>query len=393
MKSQAFRMLELLNKKEVKLNEEHLVQSYDLTSLDTSAGQSLSHLFTKARNNGSIEAGSETEQLEQNIKVAMDMVTHISVAGYSIDVTPLKFATFNVQSTGVVTASIRVTAVSDTRSGSKAGIVTRDGKDKTKAVPQIAVSVTGFTTVAIQALLKLAKISRLAANKLMNKSYIRAGAGGKKAYLNNYKYRKAKEEIYQGRFRGEADDLAARQDDLRQIAVYNEVGEKSADFGMAGFYSTTDLEATSFFGNVFENEAGLKHIKVDSIDGITEVFSRTIPDLMNPAKANYHEEFSGLAEEYAESIQILQVGILTLIAYSEIEYLELGFPKFNEKEAMDILDSIIVDLESDPETSLSHLESELGITEEEKFDVIAEISPAIKQINERRVIEKLAELE
>lgn len=393
MKSQSMKMLELLNVKQTKLGEEMVKETYDLSKLDNSAGQKLANVFTNARTKGNTSDDEESQELAKNISVAMEMVTHASVAGYSIDVTPLKFATFNAQSTGLITASIRATSVADTRGGRQAGIVTRDGGDKTKAVPQVAVSVTGLTSAGVMALDKLAKIARLATNKLMFKSYARMGAGGKKAYLNNLKYRKAKEEIYQGRFRGEMDDLAARQSDLREIVSYIEVGEKSADFSMAGFYSTMSLDATSYFGNVFENDADLKHIKEDSIDGVTTVYSRTIPDLMNPAKANYHEAFSELAKEYSEALQILQIGVLTLVAYSEIEYLNLGTPKFNEKEAMDILDSILNDLTNDPETSMVHLEETLDISEEEKIDVIAEISPAIKDINNRRTLEKMADLD
>lgn len=392
MKSQSLKMLELLNTKEVKLNEEHVKQSYDLSKLDTTEASKLSSIFTRSRETKKKD-DEESQSFAENIKVAMDMVTHASVAGYSIDITPLKFATFNAQNTGVVTASIRTTAVSDTRSGRQSGIVTRDGGDKTKAIPQVAVAVTGLSSVSVIALEKLAKIARLLTNKLMYKSYTRMGEAGKKAYLNNFKYRKAKEEIYQGRFRGEMDDLAARQDDLREIAIYMEVGDKSADFGMAGFYAATNLDAISHFGNIFENEAGLKHIKEDSIDGFTKVYSRTIPDLMNPAKANYHEAFSDEAKSYAEGMQILQIGILTMIAYDEIEYLNLGSPKFNQKEALEILDTILSDLENDDETSISGLENALSVTENEKIDVISGISPALKALSDKRMIKEVSELE
>lgn len=307
-----------------------------------------------------------------------------------IDITPIKYTSLINHDSEKVVASIRLSAEVDTRNGRSTGVTARDGNTKSKAVPQVAISVTGLSTVGIEALIKLAKISRKISNKMMYKSYARMGAAGKTAYLNNFKYRKAKEVINKDKVRGDSEDLAARQSKLDNIVTYYDTGEMSMNLSMVGYYATTNLEGPSDFGNVMENEQGLKFIKVDRINDTTNMYSRTIPDFSNPARANYHESFEGDATLYVESMQILQIGVLMMIAADELQYLGDTDIAFDQKTTHEILDSLLSELNDDPETSIESLEVDLGITEEEKVEAVSEITPALGQATDRLIAERMA---
>lgn len=379
------------------ISDQHNIREFDLSTLkDEDKLKSLSSIF-KGKESRVTNVDSKTyesSEIAKTISGSVDMVSRVRINGESIDISALKYISGVNNLTDKVVLSLRMSSVADTREGKKVGIATRTKSGKSKEVPQIVTVLTGISDAQLTILEKMIELTEGVRNIVLGSSYIKLDREvAKDAYLANYKYRKCKERLYKDRERNDSEDLAARQTKLNEIASYRDIGDQSMDLSIYSTYSTKNLANPSDFGNVMENELGLKRIKEDEIGNGVKVFSRTCPELVRPAKANYTLDMKDDVEDIIDSMQILQILVLSCLSYEEIKYTEVDTNVcFNEEKVIEILDENIELVNSHTCSSISKIESAIGVSDNDKIKIQDELSDILMKISSGLIEEKFSDM-
>lgn len=379
------------------ISNTHNIKEFDLSTLkDDEKLKNLSSIFKGKQDRvlGVTEESDESNEIAKTISGSVDMISRVRIKGESIDISALKYISGINNIADKVVLSLRMTSIADTREGKKVGIATRTLSGKSKEVPQVVTVLTGLSDTQLTMLEKLIELTEGVRNVVLGSSYMRLDKNtAKEAYLANYKYRKCKERIYKDRERNDSEDLAARQTKLNEIASYRDIGDQSMDLSIYSTYSTKNLNSPSDFGNVMENELGLKRIKEDEIGNGIRIYSRTCPELVRPAKATYMLDMKEDVEDIVDSMQILQILVLSSLSYEEIRFTEVDkLVSFNEEKVLEILDENIEIVNMHEFSTISKLENAIEVTDNDKIKIQNEISETLTKISNSIVEEKFSEM-
>lgn len=385
--------LNLLDVEGGEVSDKHNIKMFDLSDISVNDRiQKMKVNFRKQSeiyNKSNSEEDKESAEIVKTVVGAVDMIGRARVAGKSIDISPIKYISAINNMEDSVVLSVRMSSVTDTREGTRTGIATRGSNgQKSKEVPQIVTVVTGLSDIQLTILEEYQKLASMVRNTVLSYSYFQLDkVVGKETYLNNFKYRKAKELVYQDRVRNKSDDLSRRQEILGSMYQYIDIGDHSLDLSTYATYSCKHLSSHSDFGNVMENDLGLKKIKEDEIGDGQKVYSRTCPDLVEPNKANYTMSMKEYVEDIADKMQIIQILVSNCIAIGEIRYKEIDLEvAFDEASVLEILEDNINNCLSREQDSVYKLEMALGVTESDKAIAVKEVFNKFEQVEDKITI-------